>query len=108
MTQKITIRKVLTNNIVSIAQALTSVSCPGEVVTANMATAGVNVKAGNIIKVHVSTDTYMAFSNSSTIPAVTVSTSPAILLTPGEHYVICLGDFVRCSTNPTRVELLDI
>lgn len=108
MSHKITIRKVLTNNIVSIAQALTAVSCPGEVITANMANAGVIVKSGNILKVHVAVNTYMAFGHDATIEAVSVTTSPALLLTPGEHYVVCLGDYVRCSTNPTRVELLDI
>lgn len=100
------LRKHLTNNIVDISEALQSLKIPSKVVTDNL-TAAVLVGKGNILKVHVAADTYVAFGD-ATIGAVSVTTTPAVLLNAGMHYVLCTDEYVRVSTNPTRTELLEI
>lgn len=101
-------RKLLTKNVQEVAQALVSVKVPGEVITDDISTAGVEVGEGNILKIEVSADTYVAFSDESTIGAVSAATSPAVKLTAGEHYVVCACKYVRASANGVRVELLKL
>lgn len=103
-----TIRKFLTKSTVDVGQALVSLKYPGKVITDSMSAAAVKVGTSNIIKVHVAADTYVAFSDDAAFGAVTVTTSPAVLLPAGMHYVLCQCDYVRMSANPTRVELLKV
>ena len=102
------LRKFLTNNIVDISEALQSLKCPAKVVTDNISTAAVLIGKGNIIKIHVAADTYVAFSDDSAFGTVSATTTPAVLLNAGMHYVVCTGDYVRASANATRLELLEI
>jgi hypothetical protein len=102
------LRKFLTKNTVDIGQALVSLRYPGIVLPVDLTTAGVKVGASNVIKIHVSADTYVAFSDDSAMLAVTVTTSPAVMLPAGMHYVLCAGEYVRTSANPTRIELLKV
>jgi hypothetical protein len=102
------VKKFLTNNILDISEALQGLKLPGKLVTANISTAAVKVGKNNIIKVHVAADTYMAFSDDAAFGAVSVTTDPGLLLNAGMHYVICTGEYVRASANPSRIELLEI
>lgn len=100
------LRKFLTKNTVDIGQALVSLKYPGQVLPTDITTAAVKVGSSNILKIHVSADTYVAFSDDASFGAVSVTTSPAVLLPAGMHYVLCAGEYVRASANPTRIELL--
>ena len=102
------IRKLLTKNVVDLGQALVSLRFPGKVLPVDLTTAAVLVGATNILKIHVSADTYVAFSDDSTFGAVSSTTSPAVMLPAGMHYVVCQSDYVRASANPTRIELLQV
>jgi hypothetical protein len=102
------IKKFLTNNIVDVSEALQSVKLPGKVITGDTAAAGISVGKNNIIKIHVAVDTYVAFGDDATMPVVSVTTTPGLLVNAGMHYIICTGDFVRTSTAVTRLELLEI
>lgn len=100
------LRKTLTKNVVDLAQALVGIKVPGEVVTANISGAYTEVKKGNILRIVVTADTYIAFDNETGGGAVTAATTPAVLLPAGDHYVYCTDDFVRASAAPARIELL--
>lgn len=102
------LRKFLTKNTVDIGQALVSLRYPGIVMPVDISSAGVKVGSSNVLKIHVAADTYIAFSDDSTIGAVSVTTSPAVMLPAGMHYVLCAGEYVRASANPTRIELLKV
>lgn len=102
------LRKFLTKNTVDVGQALVSLKYAGKVITDNISSAAVKVGASNVLKLHVAADTYVAFSDDPTFGAVSVTTSPAVLLPAGMHYVLCSGDYVRASANPTRIELLQV
>lgn len=102
------LRKFLTKNAVDIAQALSAIKYPGIVLSVDLTTAGIKVGASNVVKIHVTADTYIAFSDDAAIGVVSVTTSPAVLLPAGMHYVLCSGDYIRASTNPTRIELLKV
>lgn len=93
-------------NIVDVAQALQAMHIVGEVLTADISATWVDVGETNILRVEVAAATYFAFSDNNADPAVTVATSPAVKILPGEHYIICSAKYVRASANPTRVELL--
>lgn len=109
MAQANKLRKLLTKNIVDVGQALVSLNVPGKVITDDISAAGVEVGEGNILRIQTSADTYIAFSELSTIGAVSVTTTPAVkLVGAGVHYVVCQCDYVRASSNPTRIELLEI
>jgi hypothetical protein len=108
MSSKNKIRKLLTMNVVDVAQGLQSLHVPGKVVPDNLSSGWVFVGQGNIIRVHVSADTYFAFAEQSNANTVSVSTSPAVKILSGEHYIVCQHDYVRASANPLRVELLEL
>lgn len=108
MSSKNKIRKLLTMNVVDIAQGLQSLHVPGKVIADNVSSGWVFVGQGNIIRVHVSGDTYFAFAEQSSANTVSVTTSPAVKILAGEHYIVCQHDFVRASTNPLRIELLEL
>lgn len=101
-------RKILTKNVQEVAQALVSLSIPGKVITDDLSSAYTQVGEGNILRVEVAADTYVAFDTQTGGAAVDGTTSPALKLTAGIHYVVCAHDFVRMSANPTRVELLEL
>ena len=106
MAQKNKIRKLLTKNVVDIAQALVSMNVPGEVITNNINTA-VEVGEGNILRIQTAGDMFVAFSDIGTIGVVSVTTTPALkLVGAGVHYVICQCDFIRTNVAASRVELL--
>lgn len=102
------VRKMLTMNIVDVAQTLQSMHIAGDVVTADISTGWVEVGEGNIIRIVVAADTYFAFSDDNLGGAVSVTTTPAVKILAGEHYIICSAKYVRASANPSRIELLDV
>lgn len=102
------LRKFLTKNTVDIGQALVSLRYPGIVMPVDISSAAVKVGASNVIKIHVTADTYVAFSDDAAFGAVSVTTSPAVMLPAGMHYVLCAGEYIRASANPTRIELLKV
>jgi hypothetical protein len=102
------LRKTLTKNIVDLAQALVGLKVAGELVTANISTAYTEVKKGNIIRIVVTADTYVAFAKEGGGAAVTAATKNGLLLQAGDHYVYCTEDFIRASAAPARVELLKL
>ena len=102
------IRKLFTKNVVDVAQALVSVAVPGEVITANISAAYVEVGEGNIVRLEIGAVTYVAFDDKTTGGAVSVTSSPAVKLAIGIHYVICECKYIRTSVNPTRIELLKL
>lgn len=102
------LRKVFTMNIVDISQALQAMHVIGEVVTSNISTGWVEVGEGNILRIQVASDTYLTFSDDNSGGAVSSTTSPAVKILTGDHYVVCSAKYVRASANPTRVELLKL
>jgi hypothetical protein len=102
------VRKLITLNVVGIAQALQSLHIPGKVISANLSTGWVEVGQGNILRIETASDTYVAFSDDTSGGAVSVTTSSAVKILTGDNYVICQAKYVRASANPTRVELLEI
>lgn len=102
------VRKLVTLSTVDVAQALQSLCIPGKVISANMSTGWLEVGQGNILRLQVSADTYVAFSDDTSGGAVTASTSPAVKILTGDHYVLCQAKYVRASANPVRIELLEI
>lgn len=108
MAQKNKARKMLTNNVAAVAQALVSVNIPGKVIT-DPINAAVEVGEGNILRIETSGDLFVAFSDENTIGAVSATTSPAVkLVGAGVHYVVCQCKYVRASGTATRVELLQV
>lgn len=101
-------RKMCTMNIINVAQTLQSTHLAGDVITADISTAWVEVGEFNIVRVIIAADTFFAFSDDTSAGTVTSTTSPAVKLTAGEHYIICSGKYIRASSNPSRVELLDV
>jgi uncharacterized protein (DUF2237 family) len=109
MSSNTKIRKLVTLSTVDVAQALQSLKVPGKVVTANLSTGWTEVGRGNILRIQVAADTYVAFTDiEGDSSSVSVTTSPAVKLPAGDHYVLCQAKFVRASANPTRVELLEL
>jgi len=107
MAQKNKARKMLTNNVAAIAQALVSVNLPGKVIT-DPINAAVKVGEGNILRIQTSGDLFVAFSDESSIGVVSAATTPAVkLVGAGVHYVVCQSTYVRASGTATRVELLE-
>lgn len=109
MSSNTKIRKLVTLSTVDVAQALQSLKIPGKVITANLSSAWIQVGQGNILRIQVSADTYVAFTDiEGDSSSVSSTTSPAVKLPSGDHYVLCQAKFVRTSANPTRVELLEL
>ena len=94
--------------IIDAGQGLQSLHIAGKVITDDISAAYIEVGETNIVRLVVTANTYVAFSNAETAPVTTVTatTTPAVMLIPGEHYVVCTGKWIRTSANPTRVELL--
>ena len=109
MSSNTKVRKLVTLSTVDVAQALQSLHIPGKVITANLSSAWVEVGRGNILRIQVSADTYVAFTDiDGDASVVSATTSPAVKLLAGDNYVLCQAKYVRTSANPTRVELLEI
>jgi hypothetical protein len=109
MSSSTKIRKLVTLSVVDVAQALQALHVPGKVITSNLSSAWIEVGQSNILRIQVSGDTYVAFSDiEGDASTVSVTTSPAVKLPAGDHYVLCQARFVRASANPTRVELLEL
>lgn len=102
------VRKLITLNTVDVAQALQSLHIPGKVISANISTGWVAVGQGNILRIQTAGDIYVAFEDEAVGSAPSATTSPAVKLIAGDHYVLCQAKYVRASANPTRVELLEI
>jgi hypothetical protein len=102
------VRKLVTLSTVDVAQALQALLIPGKVISANISTGWVQVGQGNILRLQVAADTYVTFSDDTSGGVPTSSTSPAVKVLAGVHYVLCQAKYVRASANPTRVELLEI
>lgn len=102
------LKNLLTNNISDAAQALVSIKAPGKVITDDISAGWVRVGKGNIIRIQVSADTYVAFSKEDDDGTVSATTSPAIKLDAGYHYIVCAADYVRASAAATRLELLEL
>ena len=102
------VRKLVTLNTVDVAQALQSLHIPGKVISANISTGWVEVGQGNILRIQTSADIYVSFSDNTSGAAPSVTTSPAVKILAGDHYVLCQSKYVRASANPTRVELLEL
>ena len=102
------LKKWFTMGIVDAGQGLQSLHIAGKVISDDISAAYVEVGATNIVRLVVTANTYVAFLDGNTPPTstVTASTTPAVMLVPGEHYVVCTGKYIRASANPTRVELL--
>lgn len=100
------VKKYFTMGVVDVAQGFQSLHIAGKVIADDISAAWIEVGDTNIVRIVVTANTYVAFSN-ETVPAGTVSvtTTPAVMLVPGEHYVVCTGKWIRASANPTRVEL---
>lgn len=101
-------RKMLTKNVQEIAQALTAVKMPAKVLTDNISTGWVKVGKGNVVRLQVGADTYVAFDDDGVGAAVSATTSPAVKLDAGYHYVVCQGEYIRASANATRIELHEL
>lgn len=102
------LRKLFTKNIIDVANPLDEVKAPGKVITDDISAAWVKVGFGNLIRIEVSADTYVAFSKEDDDGVVDSSTSPSVKLPAGYHYVICAGEYVRASANAVRLELLEL
>ena len=102
------IRKQITMSLVDVAQALQSLHIIGTVITADISAGWVEVGQGNVLRVVLGANTYFSFSDDNTAPAVSSTTTPAVMLTTGENYLITSAKYVRASANPTRTELLDV
>lgn len=101
-------RKMLTKNVQEVAQALVSVKLPGKVITDNISTAWIKVGKGNVIRLETEGVTYVAFSAEDDDGAVSATTSPAVKLDAGFHYVVCQDDYMRASAAVTRAELHEL
>ncbi len=100
------IRKALSKNVVDVAQSLVSLEVAGDIITDNLTTL-TEVGLGNILKVVLAAQSYVVFADDSGSSIVAdVNASPALDLPTGTHYVLCTGDFIRMSVNPTRKELI--
>ena len=93
------------------AKAVTEpVLVPGEVVTTDTSAAPVFVGRGNLLRIEVTADTYVAFGEDpSTSPidvAVTAASTPAVKLPSGYHLVNATEDFIRTSAVLTRLEVI--
>lgn len=100
------VRKALTKNVVDVAQSLVSLEVAGDVLTDDL-TNLTKVGTGNILKVVVGATTYVAFAEEAGATlTVDATISPGLELAAGTHYVLCLCDYIKMSTNPTRKELI--
>lgn len=100
------VRKALTKNVVDVAQSLVSLEVAGDVIATDL-TSLTEVGTGNILKVVLAAQSFVAFADEagSTIAAA-AGTSPGLDLPTGTHYILCTGDFIIMSVNPTRKELI--
>lgn len=78
---------------------------PGDVKTDDASAAGVYVGKGNICRIEVTADTYVAFG-ADAIGAVDSSTSPASKLKSGISQVVATDDYIRSSAALTRLEVI--
>jgi len=109
MSQKNKPRKMLTKNIIDVAQALVSINVPGKLIANADIFAGTEVGEGNILRVETTADTFIEFDSQAIGSAPTITTASAVMLVgAGMHYVICQCDFVRSSIAVTRAELLEL
>lgn len=98
----------MTMSTVDVAQGLQSLTVPGTVIGPDLSGGWTFVGEGNIIRVQAAADLYVAFDDKDAIGVtVSVTTSPAVKLPAGYHYVVCQCDWVRMSAAATRVELLE-
>ncbi len=90
---------------------------PGDVLdlTNSTVNGGMKVGVGNILRIQVAGDTFLEFSNIDTdttdsplTAAPSATTTPALKLPAGYWIVVATGNFMRCSTAPTRVERVEI
>lgn len=100
------VRKALTKNVVDVAQSLVSLKVAGDVVTDNLTTL-TKVGLGNVLRVTLGAQSYVAFADDAgSSIAAAAATSPGLDLAAGEHYILCTGEYIIMSTDPTRKELI--
>lgn len=100
------VRKALTKNTVDVAQSLVSLKVAGDVLSDDL-TNLTKVGLGNILRVTVAGTTYVVFADDPGATLTPGATStPAVELAAGTHYVLCTGEYVQMSTNPSRKELI--
>lgn len=74
----------------------------------NYSTAAVEVTPGSLMRIRIAAATaYIAFSDDSTLGAVSSSTTPGLELEVGTHLVRATAKFMRASANPARVEIIE-
>lgn len=78
----------------------------GKVITADPSSAPVLVSVGSLVRLQVSADTYVSFVANSTDSIATSTTSPALKLSAGYYLVVATDNFLTCSANPTRIEVM--
>ena len=109
------IKKFLTANVIAIGQAVGGLDFNGRVLTTDISlapvlissTVGSTVAQTVILRVQVTVDTYIAFCGiDDQLTSVNASTSPALKLSAGWHYILASGDYVMASSNPTRIEII--
>ena len=67
----------------------------------------VNIEVGeqvSVLRIRVTTTTYLVFGDSASLPAVTVTTVNALELQSGTHLIAVTGKFVRTSAAVARAE----
>ena len=87
-------------------KVVSGILVPGEVVTDDISSAGVLVKKGSLLRISVSSTTYIAFG-ASTIGAVSNTTSPGLELQSGVYLVCATDDYIRASADADRLEIIE-
>jgi len=79
---------------------------PGKLVTQDASAAGVQVGKGKLLRIRVAAATFLAFGKSD-IGAVSGTTDPGLeLATAGVYLVLATDEYLRCSANPARIEII--
>ena len=81
---------------------------PGRVIppTTNISNDPELVGKGNICRIRVAAQSYVAFGDES-LGTVSVTTTPGLELAIGVHLVVATDDFIRMSANPARIEIIE-
>lgn len=82
----------------------------GTAISTDISTTSIEVGANNILRVTVSSTTYLAFNDDkAALDAATINASlasmPCIELASGTYFIACPARWVKASANPTRKEL---
>jgi hypothetical protein len=101
------IRRYLTKNIVDVAQSVGGIQFPGKHVSTTITTA-VEVGAGNVLRIVVTTAGWVAFGDSTVgIPSGATGEISAYLPV-GTHYVYATNDYIRGSAASIAVSSVEV